>query len=236
LRFFFETRFFAFFPTFISSCGFGFMRTSAPIRRLVPSTSWFFAMLKTQLDRIHLLVGRIATEFSEIETLWYLIFTCLMNTTPRPVADAIFNQFKTGAQQRQMVIDVAAGALPPDSPLLISIKTLCEQTKTLAGRRNAAVHSIIYIVDAAIPPYIGAGGSSKPSKIKPGQVETEVVEIYKAIMLHGLDMHELRLQAIRHANPTMNISREEQRLARDQLRVPQSLLSDPIVQALLQQQ
>lgn len=180
-----------------------------------------------------MLVGRIATEFSEIETLWYLIFTCLLNTATRQVADAIFNQFKTGAQQRQMIIDVAAAALAPDLPLLISIKTLCEQTKTLAGRRNAAVHSIIDIVDAAIPPYIGAGGSSKPSKIKPGQVETEVVEIYKTVKLHLLDMHELRLQAIRHAIPTMNISRDEQRLARAQLAVPESLLSDPVVRGLL---
>lgn len=191
------------------------------------------AVLKAQLDRVHMLVGRIATEFSEIETLWYLIFTCLLNTTARPVVDAIFNQFKTGAQQRQMIIDVAAASLAPSLPLLISIKALCEQTKTLAGRRNAAVHSIIDIVDVAIPPYIGAGGSSKPSKITPGQVETEVVEIYKTMMRHSLDMHELRLQAIRHAFPTMNISRDEQRLARAQIAVPESLLSDPVVRGLL---
>jgi hypothetical protein len=46
--FFFVADFFAtfFVPTFISSCGFGFMRTSAPIKALVPSTSDLgFAML-----------------------------------------------------------------------------------------------------------------------------------------------------------------------------------------------
>jgi len=193
-------------------------------------------MLKAQLDRIHTIVGRIATEFSEIEMLWYLVFTCLLGNTSRAAVDAIFNNLRSGAQQRQMILDVATAVLDNKSGFYQSIKKLAEETKMLAGRRNDAVHSIIHIFQAAIPPHIAAGGTSKPSRLSAKQIGPEIAEIYRAILFHQLDMHELRLQAIRHADPKMNLSREEQQLARARQEIPRDLSSDPILQALLQQQ
>lgn len=192
-------------------------------------------MLKAQLDRVHTIVGRITTEFSEIELLWYLIFTCLLGSTPRTAVDAIFNNLKTGAQQRQMMLDVATAILDNKSDLYKSIKERVEQTKILAGRRNDAVHSIIQIFEAAIPPYIAAGGISKPSRINAIEIDSEIVEIYRAMLFHRLDMHELRLEAIRYANPQMNLSREERQLVCVRQEVQQNLASDPILQSLLQQ-
>jgi hypothetical protein len=193
-------------------------------------------MLRAQLDRIHTIVGRIATEFSEVEMLWYLIFTCLLGNTPRAAVDAIFNNLKSGAQQRQLILDVAATVLDQKSELLASIKRHVEQTKILAGRRNEAVHSIIYIFAAAIPPHIAAGGSSKPSRLNGEQLGPEIAEIYRAILFHQLDMQDLRLQAIRHSNPNANFVREEKQLARAREEIPRTLASDPLLQALIQWQ
>jgi len=142
-------------------------------------------MLKVKLDQIHTIVGRIATEFSEIEMLWYLIFTCLLGNTPREARDAIFNNLKSGAQQRQLILDIAAAVLDNNSDFYKSIKKLVEQTKILAGRRNDAVHSIIDIFPAAIPPHIMAGGISKPSRLNAKQIGPEIAHIYHA-MVHLL--------------------------------------------------
>jgi hypothetical protein len=191
-------------------------------------------MLKSQLDNIHTIVGRIATEFSNIEALWYLIFTCLLANTPRSAVDAIFNNLKTGAQQRQLILDVAAAVLDSTSEFYAKIKRQVEHTKILAGRRNDAVHSIIYIFQAAVPPHIAAGGMSKPSKLGAKEVGQEIVDIYRAILSHGLDMEALRLEAIRYANPTLNTRMEEHQLDRARIDVPNEFLSDPIVKTLLQ--
>jgi hypothetical protein len=85
-----------------------------------------------------------------------------------------------------------------------------------------------------IPPHMAAGGTSKPSRLSAKRIGPEIAEIYRAILFHQLDMHELRLQAIHHANPTMKLSREEQQLSRARQEAPQNLSSDPILQALLQ--
>jgi hypothetical protein len=115
-------------------------------------------MLNKEIDRLYLLIGRIATDFSSIETIWYLIFTTLIHQTPRPAADAIFHQIKTGYQQRQMIVAVANATFPKDSESLLSIRELAIRTRTVAERRNAVLHSAIYIMEAAIPPHIAAMG------------------------------------------------------------------------------
>lgn len=191
-------------------------------------------MLKAHLDQIHTIVGRIATEFSEVEMLWYLIFTCLLSNTPRAAIDVIYNNQKTGAQQRQLLLEVGGAMLGSKPDFLKTIKDRVEETKILAGRRNDAIHSIIYIFDAAIPPHIAAGGVSKPSRLGAKEIGKEIAELYRAIIFHQLDMQDLRLQAIRHANPQVSLTREERQLTRARQEAPQNLASDPIVQALLQ--
>jgi hypothetical protein len=122
-------------------------------------------MLANEIDRLYLLIGRIATEFSSIETIWYLIFTTLIPQTPRPAVDAIFQQIRTGHQQRQLIVSVAEAVLPKDSDALLTIKELAVKTRAVAERRNAALHSAIYIMEAAIPPHIAAMGTSKRSPL-----------------------------------------------------------------------
>ena len=115
-------------------------------------------MLSKEIDRLYLLIGRVATEFSSIETIWYLIFTTLIHQIPRPAVDAIFHQIRTGHQQRQMIVAVADATLSKDSPALLSIKELAVKTRIVAERRNNALHSAVYITEAAIPPRIVAAG------------------------------------------------------------------------------
>src|SRR5215208_5152306 len=118
------------------------------------------------------LIGQIATGWSAVETLWYLIFTGLVGETPRPKVDAIFFQFETGAAQRKMIMAVADATYPPDPhnrphPLRRRLGQLHDQTLGAAGRRNAAVHAELveaYADHTMQERVIRVAGGSNPQK------------------------------------------------------------------------
>ncbi|WP_374397714.1 hypothetical protein [Sphingopyxis sp.] len=107
------------------------------------------------IRRIYELVGEATTAWNQVETLWYLIFTGLMDRTERAKVDAIFSMFQTGALQRQLIMTVAPIALKfevselrrrnPEHHvrrrMLREIGRLNAKTNDLAGHRNATVHT-----------------------------------------------------------------------------------------------
>jgi hypothetical protein len=82
--------FFSFFPTFISSCGFGFMRTRAPIRRFVSfSGSGFFTMARKAqkqppqefIKEMAEYLGRVIIAASQLEHLIGIILADMLKLT-----------------------------------------------------------------------------------------------------------------------------------------------------------
>jgi hypothetical protein len=96
----------------------------------------------SQIAKIYTLVGRIALSWNEVDLLWYLILTCLMEKTPREQVDAIFHIFPTGAAQRGLVMTIA-GTLPEKDPLRVRLGKLYAKTNDAAGNRNAAIHALV---------------------------------------------------------------------------------------------
>jgi hypothetical protein len=189
-------------------------------------------MLDEQVDRLHTLIGRIATDFSSVEGLWYLTFTCLLPNTPRTAIDTIFDNFKSGRQQRKVIRSVAEAVLPDESTLLQSIKTLIKRTWDAADRRNDAIHSIIHVAHYTIPPTIAARGIAKRSDLGDKDIPAEIADLHRTVAILELDMHALRLDAIQFANPDAHLQRERQQLESARLLVLQKLKTDQILRAI----
>ena len=191
-------------------------------------------MDKHHVDRLYLLVGRIATDFSSIEQLWYLIFTCVLNTTPRDIADVIFSQFKTGRQQRQLILElINCFFLDPKHPLKLEIQDLAEQTKLAANRRNDAVHSIIQFLGFVVPPRVIAQGIFKRNKLSDKQIEPELCDLYRTVARLEMKIQELRLKMIEFITPQdSTLARDKQQIANAKQGLEQLLDSDPILRVL----
>ena len=189
-------------------------------------------MLDGQVDRLHTLIGRIATDFSSVEGLWYLTFTCLLPNTPRAAIDTIFDKFRSGRQQRGLILSVAGAVLPADSALLQSIKTHAKRTWEAADRRNDAIHSVIHVAHYTIPPTISAMGIAKRSVLADKDIPAEIASLYRTVAILELDMNALRLDAIQFANADRQLQRERQQLESARLSVLQNFETDPILRAV----
>jgi hypothetical protein len=143
-----------------------------------------------KLRRIYALVGELSTKLSEVELGWYRIFSCLMHQTPGVIRDAIINTQRTGDGQRQIVMATAKAVYPDEnSEAMKFIKALKEQTDNLAGRRNAAIHSIIDL-DYGLPPSTFFGPVGRVMLMRSGWREPEVFAkgVSKASKLAGKDI------------------------------------------------
>jgi hypothetical protein len=186
-------------------------------------------MLNQEIDRLYLLIGRIATDFSAIENVWYLVFTTLIHQTPRSAVDAIFHQIRTGHQQRQMIVAVADALLPEDSDALLSIKELATKTRAVAERRNAVLHSVIYIMEAAIPPHIAAMGMSKRSPLADKNIAEEIADLYRTVAHLELDMHALRFRMIKSVDPNSSLDINLAKVEAERLKLVKKLETDPAI-------
>jgi hypothetical protein len=192
-------------------------------------------VLDDQLDKLHTLIGRIATEFSSVEGLWYLIFTCLLPATPRPAVDAIFNKIRSGRQQRELVLSVSETALADQPDLLKSIRTHVARTDLAAERRNSAIHSIIHVAHFyVVPPMIAARGISKRSKLADKDIAAEIADLYRTVATLELDVQRVRLDAIQFADPTAHprLLGERQHLESIRLSALGKFETDPILRAV----
>lgn len=87
------------------------------------------------------LIGRISVSWNEIETVWYLIYTCLVHELPRNKADAIYWTFQTFASQRGFIIGLAEPCFPNPKgdkphPLRKQLGQINSKTEKLADRKS----------------------------------------------------------------------------------------------------
>lgn len=119
--------FFSDFPTFISSCGFGFMRTSAPIRRLVASKFGLLDMTqKLTLDpnpflkpvysetgdadspSLARIKGYALSQWEHAETGLMTTFSILIRPTGGSrVSDSAFGSIFSSGSRRELVLGAA---------------------------------------------------------------------------------------------------------------------------------
>lgn len=98
-----------------------------------------------EIALVYQLIGQIASSWSEVEGLWYLIFTGLMRETPRLQVDSIFFMFDSSASQRALIMGVADVTYPKTKrgtihPLRRKLGQLNARSCDLAGLRNASIH------------------------------------------------------------------------------------------------
>jgi len=53
------------------------------------------------------LIGRIISEWNDVEHTWYIIYSLMMYQTPKDIRDAIYKLCKTGAAQRELTMAVS---------------------------------------------------------------------------------------------------------------------------------
>jgi hypothetical protein len=162
-------------------------------------------MLEQQLRRAYELTGEVTTLWSQAESIWYLIFTCLMPETEPSKVDAIFGQFQTGRAQRELIIAVAKAALDSEPKiyrkdpkarfrkrLLNRIGQLHDQTARLSNRRNEAAHAAFEVSYSVIPPRILATGVYKASTLQGKDIIPELEDSVDEVSLLVLDLLDLR--------------------------------------------
>jgi hypothetical protein len=203
----------------VSFCGFFVMQSNAP-----------------ELRRIYELIGEIATSYSMVELLWYLIFTAIMQETPRTQVDAVFFQWDTSAKQRELIIAVADAAYPSDKDgrphrLRRRLGKLYAATQEAAGDRNAAIHAVINaprtIAQALLGQYSIAPGVNprKPNKLAGKQdVEAELMRSLLRITQLILELEDFR-EAI---SPRTTIPQElAEELRKQGFQVPKGIVVTP---------
>ncbi|MBX3535319.1 MAG: hypothetical protein KF826_13295 [Xanthobacteraceae bacterium] len=171
-------------------------------------------MLEEKLRGIHALVGQLVTDINEIELGWYFIYGAFVFPAPKPITDAIFNFQNIGNRQRQLVMTVAGALYPDDHPVIEFLGKLKSETDLLIGRRNAVVHSGIFIQQSA-PPKITAAGIGKPSKLKDKDIESELRDCIKVadrlvhVIFNFLNTMEFQVGRLEHELPRPPKLRDE---------------------------
>jgi hypothetical protein len=149
------------------------------------------------------MLGRIAAEWSEVELLWELIFTCALHEAPRLKIDVILQQFQTGAAQRQMIMAVAEVAFQARSYERQEIGTLYAMTNDARGWRNAAIHGW-YVFDplnSRIGLKIAPGTRSRPNRLAQEQLDEALPGVLKRIPELAERLNAFRIHLARHWLP-----------------------------------
>lgn len=167
------------------------------------------------LRRIYELKGEIASSWSEVEVLWFLIFTAIMEKTPREQATAVFFMFETSAKQRDLIKAVADATYPKDRagrkhPTRKRIGQLIAATNDAAGNRNAAIHANITTAQSMASilkgEYYATPGMNpgRPSKLAGKSLEDELSKTVSEIAELINNLHSLR----DHIAPKLEVSPE----------------------------
>lgn len=148
-------------------------------------------------------LGRIASEWSEIELLWELIFTCVLHEAPRRKIDVVLRQFQTGAAQRQVIMAVADVAFADRSYEREEVGTLYAMTNDVRGWRNAAIHGW-YRFDPSnsrIGLKIAPGSRSPPNRLAKEQLDEALPSVLKRIRELGERLNAFRKHLVQHWLP-----------------------------------
>ena len=156
-------------------------------------------------QQIYALIGRIATAWSEVELLWYLIFTVLMEETPREKVDVVYFQWDTNAKQRELIQAMADVAYPVGKddrphPMRRRLGQLHATTNDLAGLRNAAIHAILQVPISGAALHYGDDdfrilkgvNPRKPNKLAGRRVRDQLADTLSRIEKLAADLGEAR--------------------------------------------
>jgi hypothetical protein len=97
-------------------------------------------MTTSRIDQILALIGRMIMAWNEAESVWFLIYTCLVHQLPRPTAEAIIKRQPTGNSQRDLILTIAAQALKQYPEILTFLNSARLETDNLAIERNDIIH------------------------------------------------------------------------------------------------
>ena len=97
-----------------------------------------------QVQRILELIGLVTTSWNEVESLWYLIYTCLLHEAPRKKVDQIYKQFQPGSAQRQFVMALADVAFSSEPEFRKETGKLNAETNKIASLRNNVIHGLYW--------------------------------------------------------------------------------------------
>jgi hypothetical protein len=148
-------------------------------------------------------LGRIASEWSEIELIWELIFTCALHEAPRGKIDVILRQFQTGAAQRQMIMAVADVAFAARSYEREEIGVLYAMTNDARGWRNAAIHGW-YVFDplnSRIGLRVAPGPRSQPNRLAKERLDEALPSVLKRIRELAERLNAFRMHLAQHWLP-----------------------------------
>lgn len=144
-----------------------------------------------------------------------MICTGLIPGADRAVIDAIYNMFQTGSMQRQLITTIAPITLQFDPKelrarnpehharrrVLKRIGQLNARTNALSGKRNATVHTIFEIFEAAVPPRIVAINPSKPSKLAGQDFQAYLTHLIQDTTILVIDLADLRDDFVEQNDP-----------------------------------
>jgi hypothetical protein len=165
----------------------------------ITGAKWIGSDPPPEIAKVHQLIGQIATNWSEIEGYWYLIFTCLIPGASRKHIDAIFFLFDSSASQRVLILAAAEATYPRTKhnrihPIRRKIGQLNARTSDLAKWRNAAVHgSLMEAYEdhtmQKLTPRIAPGSNQRRRNPLAGKDLTiELTRIGEAIEKHILEL------------------------------------------------
>jgi hypothetical protein len=160
-------------------------------------------MRSSEIRLAYEMLGRIASEWSEIELLWELIFTCVFHEAPRGKIDVILQQFQTGAAQRQMIMAVAGVAFAAGSYEREEIGTLFSMTNDVRGWRNAAIHGW-YVFDplnSRMGLKVAPGSRSQPNRLAKEQLDEALPSVLKRIRELAERLNGFRIHLAQHWLP-----------------------------------
>lgn len=150
-------------------------------------------------SRVFELVGRVVAEWNEVESLWYLIYTCLLHEAPRDKIDVIFRQFLTGRAQRQFIMALADVTFEAESQkrYRTALGKLFARTNDLSTERNALIHGSYQqvIEDGGIHTIrIAPGGDmSRRNKLGGKPLEAQLLTLLPKISAVVADLDRLRI-------------------------------------------
>jgi hypothetical protein len=143
---------FVFWPSFIPSCGFGFMRTRAPIKRFLLSICEFFVMAESssaseKIRQIYFAIGIATTQWQGVEHALTQLFV-ILSGDGHGVASAAFNSV-LGFRNKLDMVRAAAAARLNNTDLMEECLRLCKRLQKKSQKRNDIVHFMLYQVAVA---------------------------------------------------------------------------------------
>lgn len=146
-------------------------------------------------------IGHATVLWNHIEEGWYLIFGCLLSTTPRSAVDAIYKRFESGHQHRLLVLAVAGAVLAENDSTRTRLGQLQARTNDAAGVRNALIHGDYHIAisggddDQSVDLRIGRGGSrGKDNKLGLQDLRTPILDHIAQLKDLCRDIEALRIE------------------------------------------